>query len=69
VDIRVLKNVIYLLAIVFFVFSLSACKTMKAGVSFKWGKTIECEHHLEAKKAQKEYLLTSYTSPWIMSKQ
>lgn len=68
-DIRVLKNVIFLLDIVFFIFSLSACKTIKAGVSFKWSKIIECKHHLEAKKARKEYLLTSYTSSWIMSKQ
>ncbi|MBW2603572.1 MAG: hypothetical protein JRE28_04545 [Deltaproteobacteria bacterium] len=52
---RVLKRVILLLSIVLFIFSLSACKTMKAAVSFKWGKRTKCEHHLEAKKAQKEY--------------
>jgi hypothetical protein len=58
-----------LLSIVLFIFSLSACETIKAGVSFKWGKRTKCEHHLEAKKAQKEYPSTSAAGPWIMSKQ
>ena len=49
----VLKRVILLLSIVLFIFSLSACETMKAAVSFKWGKRTECEHHLEAKKDPK----------------
>jgi hypothetical protein len=65
----VLKKVILLLSIVLFIFSLSACETIKAAVSFKWGKRTEYEHHLEAKKAQKEYPSTSYPGPWIMSKQ
>ncbi len=47
----VLKKVILLLSIVLFIFSLSACETIKAAVSFKWGKRTKCEHHLEAKKA------------------
>ncbi len=50
----VLKRVIFLLTIVLFIFYLSACKTMKAAVSFKWGKITESEHHLEVKKAQFE---------------
>ena len=66
---RVLKHIIFLLIIVLFIFSLSACKTMKAAVSFKWGKRTECKRHLEAKKDQREYLLTSNAGPWIMSKQ
>jgi hypothetical protein len=37
----VLKRVIFLLSIVLFIFSLSACKTIKAAVSFKWGKRTE----------------------------
>jgi hypothetical protein len=65
----VLKKVILLLSIVLFIFSLSACETIKAAVSFKWGKRTKCEHHLEAKKAQKEYPSTSAAGPWIMSKQ
>ena len=65
----VLKRVIFLLSIVLFIFSLSACETIKAAVSFKWGKRTKCEHHLEAKKAQKEYPSTSAAGPWIMSKQ
>jgi len=60
---RVLKNIIFLLTIVFFIFSLSACKTMKAAVSFNWGKRTECKHHLEAKKDQKEYLLNLIHRP------
>jgi hypothetical protein len=46
----VFKKVIFLLPIVLFIFSLSGCKTIKAAVSFQWGKRIESEHHLEAKK-------------------
>ena len=65
----VLKRGILLLSIVLFIFSLSACKTLKAAVSFKWGKRTECEHHLEAKKTQKEYPSTSYAVPWLISKQ
>ena len=65
----VLKRVIFLLSIVLFIFSLSACKTIKAAVSFKWGKRTKCEHHLEAKKSQKEYPSTSAAGPWVMSKQ
>ncbi len=49
----VFKKVIFLLPIVLFIFSLSACKTMKATVSFKWCKRTECKRHLEAKKVQK----------------
>jgi hypothetical protein len=60
-----LKRVILLLSTVFFIFSLSACKTMKAAVSFKWGKRIESEHQLEARKALKEYPSTSYANEWI----
>ena len=56
---RVLKNIIFLLTIVLFILSLSACKTMKAAVSFKWGKRTECERHLEAKKVQIKYPSTS----------
>jgi len=66
---RVLKKIILLLSIVLFIFSLSACKTLKAAVSFKWGKRTEYERHLEAKKTQKEYPSTSYAGPWLMSKQ
>ena len=56
---RVLKRVILLLGIVLFIFFLSACKTIKTTVSFKWGKRTESEHYLEAKKALKEYPSTS----------
>jgi len=66
---RVLKNIIFLLTIVLFILSLSACKTMKAAVSFKWGKRTECERHLEAKKVQIKYPSTSNEDPWLMSKQ
>lgn len=65
----VLKKIILLLSIVLFIFSLSACKTLKAAVSFKWGKKTEYGRHLEAKKTQKEYPLTSIAGPWILSKQ
>ena len=46
----VLKRVILILGIVLFIFSLSACETMKAAISFKWGKRTEYERSLEAKK-------------------
>ena len=55
----VLKKIMLLLSIVLFIISLSACKTLKAAVSFKWGKITESEHHLVAKKSQKEYPKTS----------
>ena len=45
----VLKRVILILGIVLFIFSLSACETTKAAISFKWGKRIEYKHYLEAK--------------------
>ena len=45
----VLKRVILLLSFVLFIFSLSACETTKAAISFKWGKRIEYKHYLEAK--------------------
>jgi hypothetical protein len=45
----VLKRVILLLSIVLFIFSLSACETIKAAITFKWGKRTEYERHLEAK--------------------
>ena len=51
----VLKNIILLLSIVFFIFSLSACETIKAAITFKWGKRTEYERHLEAKTPKKEY--------------
>ena len=51
----VLKKVILLLSIVFFIFSLSACETIKAAVTFNWGKRTEYERHLEAKTPKKEY--------------
>jgi len=49
----VLKRVILILGIVLFMFSLSACETMKAAISFKWGKRTEYEHYLEAKKPKR----------------
>ena len=49
----VLKRVILILGIVLFIFSLSACETMKAAISFKWGKRTEYEHYLEAKKPKR----------------
>ena len=45
----VLKRVILLLSIVLFIFSLSACETIRAAITFKWGKRTEYERHLEAK--------------------
>lgn len=48
-----LKRVILILGIVLFIFSLSACETMKAAISFKWGKRTEYEHSLEAKKTKR----------------
>jgi hypothetical protein len=45
----VLKRVILLLSFVLFIFSLSACETIKAAITFKWGKRTEYERHLEAK--------------------
>ncbi len=62
---RVIKNIIFLLPIVLFIFSLSACKTMKAAVSFKWGKRIECKRHLEAKKVQKKISLNLKRRPMV----
>jgi hypothetical protein len=47
------------IVIVLSMFFLSACKTIKAAVSFEWGKITESVHQLEAKKAQKEYPSTS----------
>jgi hypothetical protein len=52
---RVLKRVILLLSIVFFIFSLNACETMKAAITLKWGKRTEYERHFEAKTPKKEY--------------
>jgi hypothetical protein len=52
---HVLKRVILLLSIVLFIFSLSACETIKAAITFKWGKRTEYERHLEAKTPKKEY--------------
>ena len=45
----ILKKVILILGIVLFIFSLSACETTKAMISFKWGKRTEYKHYLEAK--------------------
>jgi hypothetical protein len=49
----VLKRVILILGIVLFIFSLSACETTKAMISFKWGKRTGYEHYLEAKKLKR----------------
>jgi len=51
---NVFKRVIFLLLIVLFTFSLSACKTMKAAVSFKWGQWTGNGHPYEVEKVQKE---------------
>jgi len=56
---NVLKRVILILGIVLFIFSLSACETMKAAISFKWGKRTEYERSLEAKKPKRN-ILQSY---------
>ena len=45
----ILKRAILLLSIVLFIFSLSACETTKAAISFTWGKKIDYKHYLEAK--------------------
>jgi hypothetical protein len=62
----VFKKSIFLLVIVLSIFFLSACETMKAAVSFKWGKRTNNKHNLEAKKAQKECPSTSCSNPSIM---
>ena len=64
----ILKRAILLLSIVLFMFSLSSCETIKAAVSFKWGKRTGYERHLKAKNGQKEYPSTSYAGPWLISK-
>jgi hypothetical protein len=64
----IIKKIMLILSIVLFIFSLVSCKTLKAAVSFKWGKRTESEHYLEAKNTQKKYLLISYTDPWMISK-
>lgn len=50
----ILKRIILLLSIVVFIFSLSACKTIKAAVSFKWGQWAGNMHPHEVAKVQKE---------------
>jgi hypothetical protein len=50
----VLKRVLFLLAIVLLLFSFSACKTIKAAVSFKWGRWGGNGHHHDVAKVQKE---------------
>lgn len=64
-NISFFKKTISLLIIVLFAFLLNACKTIKAAVSFKWGKRTESEYHLAAKKNQKIYTSTAYPNPWI----
>jgi hypothetical protein len=49
----VLKRVILILGIVLFIFSLSACETMKAAISFKWGKRTDYVRSLEAKRPKR----------------
>ena len=52
----ILKRVTLILGVVLFIFSLSACETMKAAISFKWGKRTEYERSLEAKKPKRNIL-------------
>ena len=49
----ILKTVILILGIVLFIFSLSACETMKAAISFKWGKRTDYVRSLEAKRPKR----------------
>ena len=49
----ILKRVILILGIVLFIFSLSACETMKAAISFKWGKRTDYVRSLEAKRPKR----------------
>ena len=65
----ILKRAIPLLCIVSLIFSFCGCKTIKAAVSFKWGKRTGSEHHLEAKKDQREYPSALDAGFWIISKQ
>lgn len=50
----VLKRAMLLLCVVFLLFSLSACKTIQAAVSFQWGQWDGNGHPHEVVKLQKE---------------
>jgi len=50
----VLKRMIFLLGIVLFLFSFSACRTTGGGVGVEWGQGADNGHHHEVKKAKKE---------------
>ena len=54
----VLKRAMLLLYIVFLLFSFSACKTIKAAVSFRWGHWTGSGHPQEITKVQKEKVLS-----------
>jgi len=49
----VLKRMIFLLGIVLFLFSFSACRTTGGGVGVEWGQGADNGHHHEVKKAKK----------------
>jgi hypothetical protein len=46
----VMKRIMIFLAIVLFVFSVSACRTTGGAVGFEWGEGSGCGHHHEVKK-------------------
>ncbi|MGD9382490.1 MAG: hypothetical protein PVH55_00415, partial [Desulfobacterales bacterium] len=46
----VIKRIMIFLAIVLFVFSVSACRTTGGAVGFEWGEGSGCGHHHEVKK-------------------
>lgn len=47
---NVMKRLMFLLAIVFFLFSLSSCRTTGGAVGYEWGQGSGPGHHHEAKK-------------------
>lgn len=53
-NLRILKRAMLLLCVVFLLFSLSACKTIQAAVSFQWGQWEGSGHPHEVVKLQKE---------------
>ncbi|MEJ2655914.1 MAG: hypothetical protein P8012_01800 [Desulfobacterales bacterium] len=53
---NLLKTVVLISLILLFIFSLSACKTVKGSIGFKWGQGPGNGHFREVKNVQKESL-------------
>lgn len=51
---NLLKTVVLISLILLFIFSLSACKTVKGSIGFKWGQGSGNNHFREVKNVQRE---------------